>query len=360
MTTKRNRIARGLSIGLIGAVMASFVRTAGTDLGAVNDTIWVANRLAGVSAIRGFDAATGDVVRTVPLTPNSQPGDLAYAKGKLYVAEEFGNPQAVPEPIPPAVAIVDVETGAILKRIFFRSEPPFTASTGWRPHHVHASVGGNLVAVGLYGTDLVAVIDTRDDSLIGPWDSNLDTVNGRIHAAVFSKDGNTLYLANEGANELDAIDPRTGSIDWRMTVPSIHELVVTHDGKRAYASRRGANKVALIDLEHQTYEDVLTLGLPDTMQLSANEKRLTIGLRTSPAQLAVVDTGRLTYELVTLAGAGTTAGHQWTSPNGRYTFAAFEGGDTPGLAVIDHSNGNAIVATLPFAGRPHGVDRALP
>jgi hypothetical protein len=177
---------------------------------------------------------------------------------------------------------------------------------------------------------------------------------------VFSKDGNTLYLANEGANEVVAIDPRTGSIDWRMTVPSVHELVVTHDGKRAYASRRGANKVALIDLEHHTYQDVLTLGLPDTMQLSANEKRLTIGLRTSPAQLAVVDTEHLTYELVTLAGAGTTAGHQWTSPNGRYTFAAFEGGATPGLAVIDHSNRNAIIGTLPFAGRPHGVDRALP
>jgi hypothetical protein len=30
---------------------------------------------------------------------------------------------------------------------------------------VHASVSGALVAVGLYGTDMVAVIDTRDDSL---------------------------------------------------------------------------------------------------------------------------------------------------------------------------------------------------
>src|SRR4029450_5393773 len=71
---------------------------------AVNDTIWVANRLAGVSAIRGFDAATGDVVRTVPLTPNSQPGDLAYAKGKLYVADELRNPHAAPRANPPAGA----------------------------------------------------------------------------------------------------------------------------------------------------------------------------------------------------------------------------------------------------------------
>src|SRR4029453_16816191 len=123
------------------------------DHRSINGTIWVANR--GSHTIRGFDADTGAVVHTVAMAANSQPGDLAYAKGKLYVSEEFGNP--------PAIAIVDVETGEILKRISFPTEPPFTASTGWRPHHVHASVGGTLIAVGLFGTDLVAVIDTRDD-----------------------------------------------------------------------------------------------------------------------------------------------------------------------------------------------------
>jgi DNA-binding beta-propeller fold protein YncE len=177
---------------------------------------------------------------------------------------------------------------------------------------------------------------------------------------VFSNDGNTLYLANEGANELVAIDPRTGDVFWRMEVPGVHELVVTHDGKRAYASRRSVNKVALVDLERQSYKDVLTLGFPDTMQLSANEKLLTIGLRTSPAQLAVVDTRTLAVELVNLAGPGTTAGHQWTSPNGRVTFASFEGGAAPGVAVIDHRNGNTVTGTLPYPGRPHGVTRALP
>jgi DNA-binding beta-propeller fold protein YncE len=71
---------------------------------------------------------------------------------------------------------------------------------------------------------MVAVIDTRDDSLLGPWDSNPLTTNGRVHAAVFSKDGNTLYLANEGANEVSAIDPRTGYTFWRMTVPAVQNL----------------------------------------------------------------------------------------------------------------------------------------
>ena len=138
---RHSRIARPFVVSLVGAVVGAFVLATDTNLRAVNDTIWVANRLASVSSIREFDAATGDVVRTVAMAPNSQPGDLAYAKGKLYVAEEFG--------IPPAVAVIDAETGGLITRIPFPNQPPFTAATGWRPHHVHASEGGTLVAVGL-------------------------------------------------------------------------------------------------------------------------------------------------------------------------------------------------------------------
>ena len=306
----------------------------------VNGTIWVANR--GAHTIRGFDARTGAVIKTIPMAPNSQPGDLAFAKGKVYVSEEFGTP--------PAIAIVDPESDDPPRRIEFPA--------GARPHHVHADAGGNLVAVGLFGTDQVAVIDTRDDTLLGPWDSNPDTINGRVHAAVFSRDGNTLYLANEGANELVAMDPRSGGIFWRMTVPAIHEIALTHDGKRAYVSRRTVNRLAIVDLENQSMQDVLTLGLPDTLELSANEKLLTVGLRTSPAQLAVVDTGTLTFTLVTLSPeAGSIGGHQWTTPSGRITFAAFEGGSRPGVAVIDHSAGHQVVRRLDYAGRPHGVDQ---
>jgi hypothetical protein len=305
----------------------------------------VANR--GSHSVRGFDAATGEVVTTIAMAPNSQPGDLAYAKGKLYVAEEFGTP--------PAIAIVDPAAGMVVQRLFL--------PLGSRPHHVHASAGGNMVAVGLFGTDLVAVVDTHDDTVLGLWDSNPLTSNGRVHAGVFSKDGNTLYLASDASNELISLDPRTGNVFWRMSVPGVHELAVTHDGKRAYVSRRTANRLAVVDLESQTYEDVLTLVLPDTLRLSADEKLLTVGLRTAPAQLAVVDTQTFAFDIVNLSEAGettTVAGHQWTSPSGRYTFAAYEGGTKPGVAVVDHRAVNEVVQRLAYPGRPHGVDRARP
>ena len=98
---------------------------------------------------------------------------------------------------------------------------------------------------------------------------------------------------------------------------------------------------------------------PDTLQLSANEKLLTVGLRGTPAQVAIIDTETFAMDIVTIGGPGTIAGHQWTSPNGHFTFAAFEGPGA-GVAVIDHEQGNAIVQTLDYPGRPHGVDFARP
>ncbi len=330
-------------IGIGGTGLAATVADAGppTRLTNIHGTIWVANR--GAHTIRAYNATTGDVVTTVTMAPNSQPGDLAYANGKLYVAEEFATPN-------PAIAIVDPATGVILNQIFLA---PLS-----RPHHVHVSPDGTLVAFGLYGTDTVAVVDTTTDALLGPWDINPAAANGRAHAAAFSKDGTTIYVASDTSNEVIALDPRTGVVFWTMTVPGAHELVV-RDSQTAYVSRRTANWLSVIDLESQTYTDVLSLPLPDTLQLSANKKQLTVGLRAAPARLAVVDARTFEYELVTLgpvADLTSIAGHQWTSHNGRYTFAAYEGGSNPGVAVIDHKAGNLVVQTLAYPTRPHGVD----
>ena len=87
-------------------VMAGFVVVAGSlalatyqEDRAVGGTIWVANR--GAHTVRAFDARSGAVVHTVAMAPSSQPGDLAHAQGKIYVAEEFGTP--------PAIAVIDCD-----------------------------------------------------------------------------------------------------------------------------------------------------------------------------------------------------------------------------------------------------------
>ncbi len=330
--------------GVLAAALAATIVSAGPAQGLSNlhGTVWLANR--GANTIAGFDATTGEAVDVVTMAAGSQPGDLALANRKLYVAEEMGPA--------PAIAIVDPAGIAPIHRI--------PMAVGSRPHHVHASPDGDLVAVGLYGTDMVAVVDTATETLLGTWDTNPDpnATAGRAHAGVFSRDGSTLYVASDTTGEVIAMDPRNGFIRWRLGVPAAHELAV-RDGKSLYVSRRTANRLAVIDLEQRTWTDVLQLTLPDTLRLSANRKLLTIGLRTTPAQVAVVDTETLAVDLVPIGPAAdltTVAGHQWTSPGGRYTVASFEGGSRPGFAVIDHRAGNTVVGAIEYPTRPHGVE----
>jgi DNA-binding beta-propeller fold protein YncE len=331
-------------VGIVACIVSVPIVTAGPpdQLSGLHGTLWIANR--GSNTIGGFDATTGQAVAIVPMAAGSQPGDLAFANGRLYVAEEMGPA--------PAIAIVDPTGSVPIHRI--------PMPLGSRPHHVHASPDGDLVAFGLYGTDRVAVVDTATENLLGMWDTDpaIGATSGRAHAAVFSKDGSTLYVASDTTGEVIAMDPRAGFVKWSLKVPAAHELAI-RDSKSLFVSRRTDNRLAVIDLEQRTWTDVLTLALPDTLRLSANRKLLTVGLRTTPAQVAVVDTATLQYDIVAIGPASdltTIAGHQWTSPGGRYTVATFEGGSRPGFAVIDHRAGNRVIGSVEYPTRPHGVE----
>ena len=121
----RNSRARAFAAVLIGVIVVGSLLASEGDHRPVNGTIWAANR--GSHSIQGFNPDTGAEIQTVAMAPASQPGDLAYAKGKLYVTEEFGTP--------PAIAIVDPEAGTVIDRIYFPANS--------RPHHAHASESGN-------------------------------------------------------------------------------------------------------------------------------------------------------------------------------------------------------------------------
>lgn len=120
---------------------------------------------------------------------------------------------------------------------------------------------------------------------------------------------------------------------------------------------RGENKVKLLDVATRSITREVTVGTqPDTLQLTPDGRLLIVGLRGQPAQLAFIDTSTFSLlRTVTIAGAGTTAAHEWLSASGRYTFAVFEGPGA-GVAVVENGTG-AVVRTDPYpgGGRPHGV-----
>jgi Cytochrome D1 heme domain len=183
----------------------------------------------------------------------------------------------------------------------------------------------------------------------------------RTHMVELGPGEKKLYTINEVVNEIGVLEATTGQFLYSIAVgnrPS--EIMFSRDGKRAFVSVRGGeNKVKRIDLARRTVtSEVATNQQPDTLQLTPDERLLVVSLRGTPAEIQVFDARTLTLvATVEIAGAGTIAGHNWLSANGRYTFVTFEGGLSPGIAVVDHKAGHRLVATYPYpgGGRPHGI-----
>jgi DNA-binding beta-propeller fold protein YncE len=314
-----------------------------SDGGRPAGIVWVGNR--GFPAVAAFDASSRERLMTVTL--DAPASDVAVGRfGKVFVGEENAS----------TIAVIDTDSGRVIRHI----------PTATRPHHLEASRNGRWVTYGAYGTNRVGVIDARSGRLVGEWRAS-DSPEARSHASVITPDGRTVYVANDSTNEVTAIDVRSGALLFSIEVHHAHELVLTRDQGTLYVVGRMVNMLNVVDLPSKTVTRMLEVGpMPDTLQLVDDDRLLTIGLRGSPAQILLVRTDPLEIVgggPVTIAGPGTTAGHQWTSPNGHWTIAAFEGGPTPGFAVINHRTGAIVTDEFPtmdeFPGlpsRPHGLD----
>ena len=158
----------------------------------------------------------------------------------------------------------------------------------------------------------------------------------------------------------------TGAILCELDVgvrPS--EVVATRDGHIGYVSVRNELVVKEIDFTQcaLTGRSVSIGEQVDTLDLAPSQKSMSIGLRgpaPKPARVAVVNLVSFDSADVrfwTIPG-GTLTGHQWTSTNGRFTYAAFEG-DEAGVALIDHKT-NVVQKLQAIGGRPHGIDVTRP
>lgn len=296
--------------------------------------IWVgdrANPMVGPELV-AFDSETGEPSLEIDL--DAPASDVAFGKGKVFVGEE-----ALAR-----IAVIDAESGDILHRI----------ATGPLPHHLTASRGGAFIAYSAFGTNRLGVIDARKGSFVGEWAATSEPA-ARTHAAAFSPNGRLIYAASE-PGIISTLDARTGKLLKEVVVPGAHELIVSGSGRRMYVAARSLDLLHVIDLRSWAILESLPLSRPDTLQLAQHDRMLTVGLRTSPARIAVVDVRTMTSTEVTIAtGPTSLAGHQWTSRDGRFTYAAFEGA-VPGLAIVIHRTNAVMTIPYPGGGRPHGLD----
>jgi DNA-binding beta-propeller fold protein YncE len=332
--------------GLGVAVIAATALAARTHhgLSAIRGTVWAVERFdGGINTVTAFDASTGEV--RCSATTGKRPIGVAAPRhtGKVYTADERSN----------QLTVLSKQECSVLKQI----------QTGAFPHHVMPSRDGRLLYFGEYGTNRVGVVDTRTDTLVAEWKAS-DNELAKTHAVWISRDGEDLYATNEGATQstmgtLSKLDAGSGAIIWEVPI-GIRPSEVLVSRHVAYVTVRNENKVKILDVGGEKpalLHEVAIGGMPDTMQLTRNSKTLVVGLRAIP-QMALMDTRSLEVRPITFAGYGIS-GHQWLTPDGRYTFIALESTVTirPGaIATVDNRSGEVVQTwDYPSGPWPHGL-----
>jgi YVTN family beta-propeller protein len=309
-------------------------------------TVWVTNQT--LNTVAAFDARTGTLLGTFKV--GAKPiGIVAPPRtGKVYVSNESDD----------TISVIDKATGT-----------GSTIAVGDGPHHMVHSVSGRSVWFGEFNSNTIGSIDTSNGGYRRLVASASPTA--KTHAVWIGRHSRTVYAVNSEADTFTALRAATGTPRW-FDLPvgdQPSEVLVTPNGRTAYLSIRGEDKIAVYDLARRLPRktgEVAVGDQPDTLQLTPDKRTLVVALRgsfTSPtgvaARVDLVDTRRLRVTTVWIAGA-TTTGHQWLSPDGRWTFVAIESAagssPPPGVAVIDNRRAK-VVATwaYPGGGRPHGV-----
>jgi DNA-binding beta-propeller fold protein YncE len=334
-------VLAGLGVVVIGAT-ALAARTHHGPSG-VRGTVWAVERFdGGVNTVTAFDAGTGRVRCSAAI--GKRPIGVAAPPhtGKVYTADERSN----------QLTVLSKRDCTVLGQI----------PTGAFPHHAMPSRDGRRLYFGEYGTNKVGVVDTRTDTLVAEWTASRDPL-AKTHAVWI--EGDDLYATNEGSTQaaigtLSKLDVETGKLVWEVAVgarPS--EVLVSR--RTAYVTVRNENKLKVLDLRGDAppvlRDEVEIGGMPDTMRLTRNRRTLVVGLRAIP-QLALLDTRSLDVRPVTFQGYGIS-GHQWLTPDGRFTFIALESTATirPGsIAMVDNRSAEVVRTwDYPSGPWPHGL-----
>ena len=228
---------------------------------------------------------------------------------------------------------------------------------GPKPHHIEVSRDGDTIAVGLFGTNAVALIDTET----GRTENYTSSANPAAAAHGIYLLDETLYVAHETGDEVTAIDIATGDVVFSIGgISEPSEVLPDASGRLLYVSARGEDAIKIIDLNtHSIVGEVEVGDQPEGLLLTDDQGTLIVSMRGTPARLAFIDTRTLAVtELVDLAGADTSGDLAAISDDDRFVYATFDRGETGtgGVAVVDVERRAVIDTwTYPGVGRVHGI-----
>ena len=319
-----------------------------------DDTIWVTNRDTGTVAV--FDAFTGELKTKEPIFVGAGAHDVVVSEHarKAYVTAEGLD----------EIAVVSASALKWLENI----------PTGDAPHHASIDRSGRTVAVGLVGTNQIALIDTETDQEVARHSTTASTT-AKAHAPAFSPFGHFIFVPHETGNLLTILHRATGTILVDNFSPGLgpSEVLPSRSGRYLWVSLRNEGRVKRFDL--LGFEAPLDISIgagtaPESLLLTPDERTLIVSLRAplAPiARLAFVDVKTGSVNLLNIGGddalgipaTGTFGDLAVLSPNGRYVYATFDSGmnGQGGVAVVDvHRQQKVATWAYPTTGRTHGID----
>ncbi|HEX6250010.1 MAG TPA: YncE family protein, partial [Gemmatimonadaceae bacterium] len=269
---------------------------------ALNGTLYVTDRLANM--VWAIDVADGRILASSPT--QVRPIGVEMAAGKVYTANESSG----------TVSVFDAVTLSPRKVI---------ALPGCsRPHHTHTSTDQSRVYVACFGSNRVAVIDTRSDELEALWTSGTSTAV--THQPWATTNGQSVWVANTQSHDVTELDARTGEILRTLpTRPNPIEIVIHASSRLGYVSIPGSGLVQIFDLAAGALAHELMVSAPENLMIGDDGRRIlsSTGGRRSPTTTAsIIDTRSFTVTTVELPG--TLATHNDLTGNGKYGFVSLE------------------------------------
>jgi len=158
------------------------------------------------------------------------------------------------------IAVISQETGKIIKEI----------NLGGGSHHMSASSDGAKLAVTVPSQNGVAIIDVKKLEKTAFFET------GKVsNYAVFSKNGNFLFVSNSAGNTLSIIDFKKANVKNLVIGTLPDHIALGKKGKFIYVANGGDDAVAVVNIESGKIERKISVGkTPHGIAVSGDGKKL--------------------------------------------------------------------------------------